>query len=182
MANFVPKVSVSVDGNSEKISPQPKNTTADNTTKTSASLRKATMIATAAASIRKATAIVFSRPIWSDNQPKNGRVRPLVMRSTVSASGNAATPNTMTFATPKSREKAANCEMIINPPVDIIVIMPNSSQNTGWRSIWRGATSREPVITGAGGNTSLPFGSRIPSAAAAPMRPRMMPNTVSVCW
>src|SRR5205823_12434344 len=110
------------------------------------------------------------------------RVRPLVMRSTVSASGNAARPNTMTFATPKSREKAANCEMIINPPVDIIVIMPNSSQNTGWRSIWRGATSREPVITGAGGNTSLPFGSRIPSAAAAPMRPRMMPNTVSVCW
>ena len=86
---------------------------------------------TAAASIRKAIAMVFSRPMLSDTQPKNGRVSPLVRRSTVSASGNAARPNTMTLATPKSRENAANCEMIIRPPVDIIVIMKNISQNTG---------------------------------------------------
>jgi hypothetical protein len=37
----------------------------------------------------------------------------------------------------------ANCEMIISPPVDIIVIITNSSQNTLLRSIAFGATSPE---------------------------------------
>src|SRR5207302_1763910 len=85
----------------------------------------------------------------SESQPKNGRVSPLVMRSTVSASGSAASPNTITLATPKSRENAANCEMIISPPVDIIVIMPNRSQNTGVLSIERGSASFAPAVIDA---------------------------------
>jgi len=148
-----PEVSVKVEGNSEKISPS-RRTRRRQHDEDQRVVANTTMMRTAAASIRKARAIVFSRPIWSDSQPKNGRVKPLVMRSTVKANGNAARPNTRTFATPKSREKAANCEMIINPPVDIIVIIANSSQNTGARSICRGATSRDRVIAGAGGSTS----------------------------
>ncbi len=126
-------------------------------------------------------AIVFSRPMRSETQPKNGRVRPLVMRSNVSANGNAESPNTMTLATPKSREKAANCEMIIRPPVDIIVIMKNISQNTPLRSISFGMTSLTDVITATGGNFSSARGMRIASAASAPTMPRMNPNTTSVC-
>ena len=45
---------------------------------------------------------MFSRPIWSETQPKNGRVRPLVTRDSVSDSGSAAMPSTSTWATPNS--------------------------------------------------------------------------------
>ena len=99
----------------------------------------------------------------------------------VSASGNAASPNTTTLATPKSRENAANCEMIIRPPVDIMVIMKNISQNTGLRSIWPGGVPAFAASAGGGGNTSADVGIRIASAAAAPTTPRMRPNTTRVC-
>ena len=93
-------------------------------------------------------AMVFSRPMRSETQPKNGRVRPLVMRSIVSAKGSAARPNTSTLVTPKSRENEANCEIIISPPVDIMVIMRNISQKTCVFSISRGATSFADVVDG----------------------------------
>ena len=128
-------------------------------------------------------AIVFSRPMRSDTQPKNGRVRPLVMRSMVSASGSAARPKTITLATPKSRAKAANCEMTIRPPVDIMVIMTNISQNTGVFSISAGMTSfADDASRRAAAALSSAVGMRIASAATAPTTPRMMPNTTSVCW
>ena len=121
---------------------------------------------------------------WSDTQPKNGRVRPLVMRSTVSASGNAAMPKTMTLATPKSREKVANCEMIISPPVDIMVIMTNISQNTlRLQHLFGGVTSPRRDGHRRGGGSTSPAAA---CAGRAPRRrrstPRMMPNTTSVCW
>ncbi len=59
-------VSVSVDGNSEKISPQPKNTTPDSSTNSSGSPRVASQADIATASSAKArNAMVFSRPIRS---------------------------------------------------------------------------------------------------------------------
>ena len=126
-------------------------------------------------------AIVFSRPMRSEIQPKNGRVSPLVMRSIVSASGNAAKPKRTNLVTPKSRENEANCEMIISPPVDIMVIMKNISQNTFVRSISRGATSFDEVMTETGGSLSSACGMRIASAATAPTMPRINPNTTRVC-
>ena len=85
--------------------------------------------------------MVFSRPIRSETQPKNGRVNPLVIRSNVSANGNAAIPKIVTSAMPKLRMTGANCEITIRPPVDIMVIMTNSSQNTGVFSIAAGGVS-----------------------------------------
>ena len=38
-------------------------------------------------SMKKAMNIVFSRPIWSDTQPKNGRQMPLSTRSIVKREG-----------------------------------------------------------------------------------------------
>ena len=88
--------------------------------------------------------IVFSRPIWSDTQPKNGRVKPLVMRSKVSANGIAAsvTPRMTTVVVasmPNALAKLVNCVITMRPPVDIIDIMTNISQNTGVFSISSGA-------------------------------------------
>src|SRR5213080_4977422 len=87
--------------------------------------------------------IVFSRPIRSDSQPKNGRVRPLVIRSSDRASGSSGRPNTIALAIPKSRVNAAICEVTINPAVDIIVIMTNISQKIGVRNMSAGRTSRD---------------------------------------
>src|SRR5437016_2171563 len=70
---------------------------------------------------------------------KNGRVRPLVMRSSDHASGSTGRPKTTAFAIPKSRVKAAIFEVTISPAVDIIVIMTNINQKIVVRSIWRGA-------------------------------------------
>ena len=82
--------------------------------------------------------------MWSDNQPKNGRVNPLVMRSNVSAAGTAAMviPKMTTDVVPsipKALAKLVNCVMTISPPVDSIDTIPNSSQNTGDFSIYIGA-------------------------------------------
>ena len=74
---------------------------------------------------------IAPRPIWSDTQPKNGRVSPLVKRSMVSARGSAAAPQTSIFATPNSVAKLAICEMTISPDVDISVIITNISQKIG---------------------------------------------------
>src|SRR5580698_2368266 len=135
VASFAPNVSVNVDGNNEKISPQPKNTTPDISANSNASPRVLNISSTAAASSENAISMVFSRPIRSDTQPKNGRVNPLVIRSSVNANGSAAMPKIVRSAIPKLRMNGANCEITIRPPVDIMVIMRNSSQNTGVFSI-----------------------------------------------
>ena len=77
-------------------------------------------------SSEKASAMVFSRPIWSETQPKNGRVRPLVNRDSVSDSGSAAMPRTSMLATPKSLANGPTLETTIRPEVDIMLIITNS--------------------------------------------------------
>src|SRR3954470_18265005 len=135
VAYFVPNVSVSVEGNSEKISPQPKNTMPDITANKAGSPRVASITQTASASIENAMNMVHSRPILSDTQPKKGRVRPLAMRCSVNANGSAAMPEIATSAMPKSRITGANCDTTMSPPVDIMVIMRNINQKIGVFSI-----------------------------------------------
>src|SRR3984893_14664041 len=131
MACFSPKVSVSVDGKREKISPQPKKTTPENSTNNKVTSRVSNHRVIAMASSPKASNRVVSRPIRSDTQPKNGRVNPLVIRSNVKASGNAPIPKMVASAMPKSLEKDAICEMTMRPDVDIIDIIKNINQKTG---------------------------------------------------
>ena len=70
--------------------------------------------------------MVCSRPMWSETQPKNGRVRPLVTRDSVSDSGSAAMPSTSTCATWYSLANGPTLDMTIRPQVDIIAIITNS--------------------------------------------------------
>ena len=116
-------MSVSVEGNSEKISPQPKNTSPVSTTKSAGRSMKANRMRMAMASSEKASAIVASRPIWSETQPKNGRVSPLVTRDSVSESGSAAMPKTSMSATPNSFANGPTLDTTINPEVDIMLII-----------------------------------------------------------
>ena len=75
----------------------------------------------------KAMNIVFSRPIWSETQPKNGRVRPLRTRSIDSANCNAGSvkPRIATGTTSilKSLAIGASCAVAIRPPVPTITNM-----------------------------------------------------------
>ena len=128
--------------------------------------------------------MVFSRPIRSEIQPKKGLVSPLAMQSTVTARGRAATPNTITPATPKSLVKLANCEMTINPQVDIIAIIANISQKTRVFSMPLGEHSR-PVSTALAGRRPDRLagpGRARQKAARTPTAPRMTPNRVRVAW
>ena len=140
VACFCPNVSVKVDGNKEKISPQPKNTIPDKITNMTGSERVMTQANIAIASRPNAIVIVYSRPILSDTQPNNGRVKPFVTRSMVNANGSAAIPNTMAPVMPKSLANAPICEITIKPDVDIMDIIKNINQKTGVLSIVFGAT------------------------------------------
>ncbi len=63
---------------------------------------------------------VFSRPIWSEIQPQNGRVTPFITRSSVIAKVRAGSVRpskfTGTSATLKSRAIGAICAVAIRPP------------------------------------------------------------------
>lgn len=82
--------------------------------------------------------IVFSRPILSEIQPKNGRVRPLRMRSKVAAKVTAvmviAISVTGVSAIFQSAAIGFRLAVTINPPAPTITNMKYISQNTGWRS------------------------------------------------
>ncbi len=99
--------------------------------------RHASQSIIATPSSAKAINMVCSRPKRSEINPNSGRVKPLVKRSIVNASGSAAMPNTTAWLMPKSSANTAICEVTISPEVDIIAIMANISQNSGWRSISR---------------------------------------------
>ena len=121
----------------------------------------------------------------SETQPKNGRVRPLVTRSNVSAAGTAAmvTPRitTVVFASiPNALAKLVNWVMTMRPPVDIIDIITNISQNTGDLSISPGATPGASVV--AEPATSSARGERNSNAPSNPTTAKIMPNAKSVCW
>ncbi len=82
--------------------------------------------------------MVFSRPIWSDTQPKNGRVSPFNTRSIASAKVNAGIVRnssvTGVFATPKSVAMTESCAVAINPPAPTRTNSRYISQNTGSRA------------------------------------------------
>ena len=116
----------------------------------------------------KAISIVFSRPMRSEIQPKNGRVAPFVMRSSDSASGSTGSPNTSTPAMPKSRVNAPICDVTISPVVDIIVIMANISQKIGVREhLGRRDVDRGVLVAGAGRAPALIPG-HLPGRVRAP--------------
>ena len=100
----------------------------------------------------------------------------------VSASDSAARPNTITLATPKSRAKVAICEVTIRPEVDIMVIIANINQNSGVRSIWRGARSCVlAAMAGAGMAAAwLASGERRACEAMTPITANTRPNCQSV--
>ena len=74
----------------------------------------------APAPMKKASAMVYSRPIWSDSQPKNGRPTPSKMRLSDSANTSAgiAKPNssTGTFSILRSLAIGAIEAAIVSPP------------------------------------------------------------------
>jgi len=87
------------------------------------------------ASSPNAMSMVFSRPILSDTQPKNGRVRPLRIRSNDSAkvSAGSVKPSrvTGTLSIPKSLAIGASCATAINPPAATSTNITYMTQNTG---------------------------------------------------
>ena len=92
--------------------------------------------------------IVFSRPILSDTQPKNGRVMPLSTRSIVSAKVRAGRvrpsrvrPSRVTgmSPTPQSSAITASSAVAISPPAAIITNIAYITQKSGVRSTSLGA-------------------------------------------
>ena len=88
-------------------------------------------------SMPKAMNMVFSRPIMSEIQPKNGRVRPLRMRSMVAAKVTAVIVSpisvTGTLSTFQSTAIGLRLAVTISPPAPTITNMKYISQKIGWR-------------------------------------------------
>ena len=86
--------------------------------------------------------MVCSRPILSETQPKNGRVRPFSMRSMLRAkvSAGSVMPIRLTgiSATLKSLAMGASCAVAIRPPAAIMMNMTYITQKTGVLSISSG--------------------------------------------
>src|SRR5665213_640864 len=80
----------------------------------------------------KAMAMVFSRPIWSETQPKNGRVNPLNTRSIDSAKLSAGSIKPMKptgeCVMPKSRAITGSSAMAISPATPTIANIRYISQ------------------------------------------------------
>ena len=104
----------------------------------------------ASAPNEKTIAIVFSRPITSEIQPKKGRARPLKMLSKTSAllSVVAVTKRIVTSwsASLKSAAIGAICAVAISPELATRINMTQSSQKIGDLSISRGAYSRSDCV------------------------------------
>ena len=94
-------------------------------------------------SMPKAMNIVFSRPIMSDTQPKNGRVMPLSTRSMVAANVTAVMVMpirvTGTASTFQSTPIGLRLAVTIRPPAPTITNMKYISQKIGWRTTSVGA-------------------------------------------
>ena len=89
--------------------------------------------------------IVFSRPIWSETQPKNGRPNPSKIRSSEIARVSVAIVRpsmlTGTSATWKSWAIGAICAAAIRPPAATITNIAYITQNTGVRTVSLGVRS-----------------------------------------
>ena len=89
-----------------------------------------------------AISIVSSRPMWSETQPKNGRVSPFSTRSIVNAkvSAGSVRPRMLTGMSPilKSFAIGASCATAISPPAATRTNITYMTQNTGSRTISSG--------------------------------------------
>src|ERR1700757_4619051 len=124
VANLVPNVSVQVDGNRLKISPQVRKISAANTTKAHGAWPKLPSSQYEMPPRPKAIAMVYSRPMLSEIQPNSGRAPPLQILSTMPARLNVVRPNMM-IAPPtlKSLAIGASCAVTISPLADTIMNM-----------------------------------------------------------
>src|SRR5713226_704193 len=148
----------------------------------------------ATASSPKASAMVFSRPMWSETHPQIGRQIPLITRSRLSANGKASTvqPRMVTGAlsTLKSLAIGASWAVAIKPPVATMVIMKYMSQKWDVEAIsaevketgaWRVLTSSLPLDLQVWG--SQPAGGDLRNdAAMTTTTPWMMPQRMKVAW
>ena len=86
-------------------------------------------------SMAKARNMVFSRPMWSDTQPKNGRVSPFSTRSIVAAKVKAGSVMPMrltgTSAILKSLAIGPSCAVAMRPPAAIMTNIRYMTQKTG---------------------------------------------------
>src|SRR5215467_5590745 len=93
-----------------------------------------------------ADTIVFSRPIWSDIQPTNGRDRPSSTRSnrTANCRVGSVQKRKVTGAAPilKSRTRDESCPSAIIVPVPAMTNVAHMTQNVGDLSTSPGVKSR----------------------------------------
>ncbi len=92
---------------------------------------------------RKAMNIVFSRPMWSDTQPKNGRDTPLstspIDNAKPSAGMVSPSIDTGMLSIAKSLATGASWAVTIRPPVPTMTNIAYISQNGGDFSTSAGA-------------------------------------------
>ena len=68
--------------------------------------------------------MVFSRPIWSETQPKNGRAPPLARLSTMSAVASTVLPPSRSILSrPKSLAMSESCAVAIRPLAETMTNM-----------------------------------------------------------
>src|SRR5262249_18964775 len=138
--------------------------------------------------------MVFSRPMWSEIHPQNGRQRPLITRSAWAAKGRAIKVhhrNLMgTLSTPKSRAMGASWAVAIKPPVATMVIITYISQNCFVLAIsrevkstglWRCFTTSEPLDRQVFGNQPA-GGAAKKNAAMTTTTPWIIPQRMKVAW
>src|ERR1041384_2867686 len=128
------------------------------------------------ASSAKAMNIVSSRPMWSDTQPKNGRVTPFRTRSMASAKVNAGSvsPSMLTgvSAMPKSLAIGASCAVAMRPPAPTRTNITYMIQNTGVLRTSIGANWRRACgIAAPALGTSLAIGATRKSDSKTTMIP-----------
>ena len=104
--------------------PQAKKHKPDNVTNQTGWLINWSSAYTANASRMKEMKMAFSRPMWSDTQPQNGRVNPFKMRSTVMASTSAVMPqSTTTLSTWYEEAMGLSWTVTTMPPKASMVII-----------------------------------------------------------
>src|SRR5271165_24395 len=122
-ANLEPKVSPWVAGNRLKISPYTPKYSAVTSTNVVGFDPDWLSVYSAMAPAKNASAMVYSRPIWSDSQPKNGRPTPSNIRFSDNANTNAGKtkPNNSTgiLSILRSLAMGAMDAAMVRPPAAI---------------------------------------------------------------
>ncbi len=145
------------------------------------SSRQASHRVIATPSSAKAINMVFSPAIAIGNKAEQRSRQAIGKRSIVSASGQRGHAEHHRLTDAETSAKTAICDVTISPEVDIIAIMANISQKSGWRSISREVNCRLLCATvWLAGNAPLSGGSFSPSLARNPTVAKRRPKTVMV--